>query len=56
MVSDYLIEGSRHSQVNPESSSWSLYGRTDNLFEARKIAAKAFEKTNYLIIRVRQKS
>jgi hypothetical protein len=55
-MSDYLIEGSTDSQISPHSSSWKLYGRTDNLQEAREIAAKAFMKTNYRIIRIREKS
>ena len=29
-MSDYLIEGSTDSQVSPNSSTWRLYGRTDN--------------------------
>lgn len=57
-MSDYLIEGS--TQIYQGESTmplpWNLYARTDNLSEAREIAAKAFTKTNYLTIRIRKKS
>ena len=52
-MSDYLIEGTTKWQGD---FSWNLYARTDNLSEAREIAAKAFTKTNYLTIRIRKKS
>lgn len=55
-MSDYLIEGSTESQSSPNSSIWRLYARTDSLHEARKLAAKAITKTNYLIVRIRKKS
>ena len=55
-MSDYLIEGSTESQASPNSSIWRLYARTDNLYDARELAAKAITKTNYLIIRIRKKS
>ena len=55
-MSDYLIEGCTDSQANPNSSVWRLYGRTDNIREARELAAKAITKTNYFIVRIRKKS
>lgn len=55
-MSDYLIEGSTESQASPNSASWRLYGRTDNLVKARELAAKAITKTNYFIVRIRKKS
>lgn len=55
-MSDYLIEGSTESQASPNSSIWRLYARTDNIREARELAAKAITKTNYLTIRIRKKS
>lgn len=55
-MSDFLIEGCTDSQPSPNSSVWRLYGRTDNIREARELAAKAITKTNYLIIRIRKKS
>ena len=56
MMSDYQIEGRTDTQVSPNSSTWRLYGRTDNLREARELAAKAITKTNYFIVRIRKKS
>ena len=57
-MSDYLIEGSTQIYQGESTMAlpWNLYARTDNLSEAREIAAKAFTKTNYLTIRIRKKS
>lgn len=57
-MSDYLIEGSTeiYQRESTMPLPWRLYARTDSLREAREIAAKAFTKTNYLIIRIRKKS
>lgn len=54
-MTDFVIEVSMawHSDAGPV---WKLFNRTDTLEQAREIAAKAILKTNYLAVRIRQKS
>ena len=53
-MSDFLIEVLSH--LDPAKGTWTLFNRTDGMSEARKLAAKAMLKTNYLAVRIRQKS
>ena len=53
-MADFLIEALTH--LDPAMGTWKLFNRTDNMQEAREIAAKAILKTNYLAVRIRQKS
>lgn len=64
-MSDYLIEGCTDKgthggplpmKIELRHLDWRLIYRADNIEEARELAAKAFTKTNYLIIRIRKKS
>ena len=52
-MSDYLIEVLAY--LDPSKGTWTLFNRTDSMSEARKLAAKAMLKTNYLAVRIRQK-
>ncbi len=58
-MSDFLIEVLTHLDpllIGNQLPKWKLFNRTDNMQEAREIAAKAILKTNYLAVRIRQKS
>ena len=53
-MSDYLIEVLAY--LDHSKGTWTLFNRTDSMREARQLAAKAMLKTNYLAVRIRQKS
>ena len=52
-MNDILIEVL--SNHDPAEGGWKLFNRTDNMRDAREIAAKAMLKTNYLAVRIRKK-
>ena len=52
-MSDYLIEVLAYLDL---LRVLGLCNRTDSMREARQLAAKAMLKTNYLAVRIRQKS
>ena len=54
-MADFVIEVFNDSNLEWERK-WKLFNRADTLEQAREIAAKAILKTNYLAIRIRQKS
>jgi len=43
-------------KIEVQHLDWRLIYRADNIEEARELAAKAFTKTNYRMIRIVQKS
>tara|TARA_B000000557_G_scaffold175066_1_gene142518 strand:- start:6701 stop:6877 length:177 start_codon:yes stop_codon:yes gene_type:complete len=52
-MADFVIEFFDDSNLEWERK-WKLFNRANTLEQAREIAAKAFLKTSYLAIRIRE--
>ena len=50
----YAIEGNVSIHAQPSAPTWRLQGKADTMVEARKLAVRAIENTNYLNIRIRK--